>query len=219
MNNWSEERYEREKRTFIGARTARAPLWSQFTLIFMATWGAAWLCSWLLLRVAAPAHDWARALPARYAVAFLFAYGCFFLAVRVWIEIARQQPEHQLGASQFDNTLYPDDSEGCLIITVLIVAGFVAGGLFLAIGGAPMLLEAAFEAAFAGVVVARPLKGDLVIGDWKRRLLANTWKSALGAFLALIALAAFLQSKAPQATTFAQAVSALRNGDGAARPH
>lgn len=219
MNQWNEERYEREKRRFIDARAARAPLWTHFTLLFAVTWGAAWLCSALLLWVFGTAHVWARTLPARYAVAFLFAYACFFLAVRLWIEIAKEEPERQLGASDLDGQFYPGDGEGCLYILAALLIGFLVSGLFMALGGAPMLLEAAFEAAFAGVVVTRPLRGKLVIGDWKGRLLANTWKPALGAFLVLVALAAVLQAKAPQATTFAQAVAALLHHGRAANPH
>lgn len=213
MSAWNEDRYEREKRRFIGARMARAPLRMHFTVLFAVTWGAAWLCSWLLLHVVAPSHAWARMLPARYAIAFLFAYGCFFLAARIWMEIARELPESQSGAAEL-NDLFNygsggGDGDSCLLVIATLIIGFLVGTLFLAIGGAPMLLEAAFEAAFAGVVVTRPLRGKLVIGDWKGRLLANTWKPALGGFVALVGLAAFLHAKAPQAETFAQAVAAL----------
>lgn len=223
MSDWDEARYQQEKHRFIGARLARAPLRTHFTVLFAVTWAAAWLCSGLLLHVLGPSHPWARALPARYAIAFLFAYACFFLAARIWMEIARELPDSQSGAGEladvFDYGSGGGDGDGCLFVIAALITGFLISTLFLAIGGAPMLLEAAFEAAFAGVVVTRPLPGKLVLGDWKGRLLANTWKPALGGFVALVALAAFLHARAPQAATFAQAVSALFNhGKSATRP-
>ncbi len=212
MTRWDQSRYEQERETFIQRRVNLAPLWSQFTLVFAATWGAAWLCSWLLLREVAPAHAWARSLPGRYAVAFLFAYACFFLAVRIWIETARQEPERQGEpmSDVLDTAWYAGDvGEGCLPALAVMLLGFIVGGLFLAVGGAPMLLEAAFEAAFAGVVVSRPLRGTRVLGDWKAHLLASTWKQAAFSLAVLLAVATVLQSHAPQATTFAQAVRAI----------
>ncbi len=218
MTRWNEHDYEQEKRRFIERRANLAPVWTQFTLLFAATWGAAWLCSWCVWRFLAPAHAWAKSLPIRYAVAFLFAYACFFVAVRLWIELAKHEPENRSSQLNFDVFNLPADGDGCVIGLVLLAAGFVAGGLFMAVGGAPMLLEAAFEAAFAGVIVTRPLRGNLVLGDWKRRLLENTWKQALAGFVALIALAAVLHARAPQATTFAEAVRAMAGGHGAAPP-
>jgi hypothetical protein len=214
MDNWNSQRYEQEKRSFIQRRIHQAPLWGQFTLLFGMSWGAAWLCSWFLLRFVADAQPWARSLPMRYAVAFLFAYACFFLAVKAWIGIAKHEPEKQYGQMDWaDGGTWGGDGEGCLIVLVVLLVGFIAGGIFLFAGGAPMLLEAAFEAAFAGVVVRRPLSGDIVLGGWKMHLLKSTWKQALIGIVLLVTLAAWLQQQAPQATTFAdalRAVSAMR---------
>ncbi len=206
MTGWDQRRYEQEKQSFVAKRVNLAPLWSQFTLIFAATWGSAWFCSWFLWHFFSPTHDWARSLPLRYAIAFLFAYACFFLAARVWIEEAKREPGQQLESPDLGNAMYPADGDGCLLVIVLLVIGFIVGGFFVVGGGAPLLLEAAFEAAFAGVVVRRPILGDLVLGGWKLKLLENTWRRALLGFLALLAVAAALQTKAPQATTFAEAV-------------
>lgn len=225
MSPWNEERYEEEKRAFIRARAAGGPLLVQFSVLFAATWGAAWACSALLLHLFGPAHPWARLLPMRYAIVFIFAYACFFLAVRVWIKVARKLPHRSYDRSDSDwDWGYTDldfsSDDGCmyviLILVVVLIAGFLLSGLFLAIGGAPLLLEVAFEAVFAGVVVARPFKGNFVVGDWKGRLLANTWKPALVTFVVLVSLASYLHSKAPQATTFAQAVGTLVNDHGQA---
>lgn len=212
MNIWNRKRYEEEKRRFIQRRIHLAPLWGQFTLVFMMSWGAAWFCSWFLLHYFAEAYPWVKDLPVRYAIAFLFAYACFFLAVRLWIEMVKHEPPEQQ-PEQFSAA--PDvgivDGEGCLIVFIVLAVSFIVGGLFLAVGGAPMLLEAAFEAAFAGVVVRRPLSGDFVLGDWKIRLLKNTWKQALAGILLLVALAAWLQDQAPQASTFATAIRTIAN--------
>ncbi len=210
MTSWDQRRYEEEQQNFIRRRVHIAPLWSHFTLVFAATWGAAWFCSWFLWRFVAPAHAWAGSLPLRYAVAFLFAYACFFLAVRVWIDVARREPADQAEGLDLGDAAYAaSDGEGCLAVVAVLAVSFVVGGLFLAAGGAPMLLEAAFEAAFAGVVVRRPIAGDLVLGDWAAKLFANTWRQALAGFVVLLAVAAALHAKAPQAATFAQAVRAL----------
>lgn len=147
----------------------------------------------------------------RYAISFLFAYGCFFLAVRVWIDFVRKDPHQQGNAVDIaDANLYVD-SEGCLIAIAALILGFIVSGLFFAAGGAPMLLEAAFEAAFAGVVVRR-LAGEFTLGNWKSRLLKNTWKQALISISVLVAVAAWMQWQAPQASTFAQAVRTITQG-------
>lgn len=210
MDSWDRKRYEQEKHSFIQRRIHQAPLWGQFTLVFGAAWGAAWLCSWYLLRFVAETHPWAKSLPIRYAIAFLFAYACFFLAVRIWIEIVKEEPEHQ--SEQLDvgsPNVAVVDGEGCFVVIAVLLVGFIVSGLFLFIGGAPMLLEAAFEAAFAGIVVRRPLSGDFVLGNWKMRLLQSTWKQALIGIVVLVAVAAWLQHQAPQAKTFAGAIGVL----------
>ena len=210
MDNWDRKRYEQEKRSFIQRRIHQAPLWSQFTLIFGAAWGAAWLCSWFLLRFVANSHPWVKSLPLRYAIAFLFAYTSFFLAVRAWIEIAKCEPEHQ--SEQVDwsgGGTWGGDGEGCFIVVTVLLVGFVAGGIFLFVGGAPMLQEAAFEAAFAGIIVRRPLSGDIVLGGWKMHLLKNTWKQALLGIVLLVALAAWVQAQVPQAITLADALRSI----------
>ncbi len=213
MDNWDRKRYEQEKQSFIERRIHLSLLWSQFTLIFGVSWGAAWFCSWFLWRFFADSHSWARSLPIRYSIAFLFSYGCFFLAVRIWIEHVKCEPQHQNGLGDLsDFGAGGGDPEGCLIALAMLAVGFVVGGLFFAAGGAPMLLEAAFEAAFAGVVVRR-LSGDFVLGDWKMRLFKNTWKQALICILVLVAVAAWLQQQAPQISTFSGAVRTMTHSE------
>lgn len=210
MKVWNRNRYEEEKRRFIQRRIHLAPLWGQFTVVFGISWAAAWFCSWFLLRYFGEVQPWARDLPSRYAIAFLFAYACFFLAIRLWIEMVKHEPpEQQTEQLQANPSVGVIDGEGCLIVFVVLAVSFIVGGLILGFGGAPMLLEVAFEAAFAGVVVRRPLSGDLVLGDWKICLLKKTWKQALLGIVLLVGLAAWLQSQAPQARTFAQAIKQI----------
>jgi hypothetical protein len=212
MEIWDRKRYEVEKRRFIQQRINLAPLWSQFTLVFAASWASAWFASWTLLHYFAVTHAWAGSLPVRYAIAFVFAYGCFFLAVRVWIDCVRHEPHQQNESIDLSGGNFGGDAEGCFMLMAVIILGFIAGGLFFAVGGAPMLLEAAFEAAFAGVVVRR-LSGEFKLGDWKKRLFANTWMPALISFIVLIAAAAWLQRQAPQAMTFAEAVRTMTKAE------
>ncbi len=208
--SWDRQKYQREKRNFIERRINQAPLWTHFACMFGGCWGAAWLCSWLVLTFFGASHAWARSLPMRYGTAFLFAYLCFFVAVRVWIDFAKKEPQYQAQSSSGFDIPSGDGGEGCLVVVAVLVVGFIVGGLFFALGGAPLLLEAAFEAAFAGVVVRR-MSGNLVLGDWKMRLLKNTWLPATGALLVLLVVATGLHKAAPQATTFAQAVTAIRS--------
>jgi hypothetical protein len=206
-NHWDRQTYEREKRNFIELRVNQAPLWSQFSCLFGVCWGAAWLCSWGILRFAGNTHIWARSLSTRYALAFVFAYACFFVGVRIWIDFVKRSPQAQSQSSSGLEWLRLGEvgGEGCLFVLAAAVLGFVIAGLFFFFGGAPLLLEAAFEAAFAGVVVRR-LSGNWVLGGWKMRLLQNTWKQALLCLVFLLTVATCLHRAAPQATTFAEAV-------------
>ena len=212
MEIWDRKRYEEEKHRFIQQRINLAPLWGQFTLVFAASWAAAWLSSWAVLHYFAASHAWARSLPVRYAIAFVFAYGCFFIAVRVWIDIVQREPQHQNSSADFTGGDFGGDAEGCFIVIFLFIISFIVAGLFFAVGGAPMLLEAAFEAAFAGVVVRR-LSGEYKLGDWKKRLFENTWMPALISFIVLIAVAVWLQRQAPQANTFSESVRTMTKAE------
>ena len=70
------------------------------------------------------------------------------------------------------------------------------------------LLEVAFEVAFAGTVVRRLGRTEM-IGSWARALLVGTWVHALVALVVLVATAAVLQRAVPDARTFAAAVKAI----------
>ena len=146
-------------------------------------------------------------MPLRYAISFMLSYGVFIGCVRAWADFmrdARGRPAD--GSSVFD--LPSAGAEGCLIGAAGLLLGMAAAGVFAALGGLPLLLEAAFEVVFAGVMVRRISRKHRV-GDWAATLVRNTWIYAAAALVVLVAVAAWLQSQAPAAHTLAQAVRAL----------
>jgi hypothetical protein len=90
-----------------------------------------------------------------------------------------------------------------------MLVAFVVAGLFALTGGLPLLLEAAFEVAFAGIMVRR-LSRIEVLGNWAGRLFHTTWIHAGVTLLVLVAIAAGVQQRAPKAKTFAEAIKSLR---------
>lgn len=205
--SWDRGRYEREKRNFIERRQHFRAIYFHASLIFGATWLAGWACSWALLRFAAMGS-----MPLRYGISFLLSYLVFIGCVRVWADFMRPDPSgserDRYGGAQGADMLALGGGEGCAIFVVWMLLGLVAATAFSLTGGLPLLLEVAFELAFAGVVVRR-LSGKQELGNWISVLLRNTWWQALLALVLLVGLAAWLQGQAPQAKTFAQAVSVV----------
>lgn len=195
--DWDLARYLREKRDFIESRLLFRWVYFDAALIFTATWAAAWFCSFVLLKLGLAN------MPQRYAISFLFSYLAFILCVRVWADFVRTP----CGGGDWNGALdFPSaDGEGCLVVLAALLLGMIAAAIFSMVGGLPLLLEAAFEVAFAGVVVRR-ISRKHRIGQWARTLVRNTWPHALSALLVWVAVAAWLQSQAPGARTFAQAV-------------
>ena len=198
---WDRGRYEREKRNFIETRRNLRPVLLHVSLIFTATWLAGWGFSVLLLMFGMTN------MPARYAISFFLSYLVFIACVRVWADLIRA--EHGGGWDGGGLDAGGVDGEGCLVVLVVLALGLVASGLFAVIGGLPLLLEVAFEVAFAGVIVRR-VSRKLTVGDWLGALIRNTWLHALAALIVLVTVAAVLQAKAPEAKTFAAAVKSLR---------
>jgi hypothetical protein len=197
---WDRERYEREKRNFIAWRQRFRSVYFHTALIFSLTWLAGWLWSWALLKLGMAN------MPLRYAISFFLSYVVFVACVRVWADIVRAERGGQWDINALD---FPSgDGEGCLVALAVLVLGLVAAGLFAMTGGLPLLLEVAFEVAFAGVVVRR-LSYKVTLGNWVGALVKNTWIHALAALLVLLGIAAVLQAKAPAATTFAAAIKTL----------
>jgi FtsH-binding integral membrane protein len=202
--DWDRARYEQEKQKFIESRLALRAIWFHTALIFVVTWLAGWFCSYLLLRTGMAS------MPLRYALSFGFSYLVFMLCVRVWADSLRVARTDSVGGDLLDvaDVASIGDGEGCLIAVVALVAGMAIAALFAASGGLPLLLEAAFEVVFAGVIVRR-ISGRRRVGDWAETLLRNTWRHAAVALIVLVSLAAWLQARAPDTRTFAQAVHVL----------
>jgi FtsH-binding integral membrane protein len=202
--DWDRPRYEQEKQKFIESRLALRAIWFHTALIFVVTWLAGWFCSYLLLRTGMAS------MPLRYALSFGFSYLVFMLCVRVWADSLRVARTDSVGGDLLDvaDVASIGDGEGCLIAVVALVAGMAIAALFAASGGLPLLLEAAFEVVFAGVIVRR-ISGRRRVGDWAETLLRNTWRHAAVALIVLVSLAAWLQARAPDTRTFAQAVHVL----------
>lgn len=146
-------------------------------------------------------------MPARYAISFFLSYLVFIACVRLWADLVRV--ERGGGSDGGGLDAGGVDGEGFLVVLVVLALGLVASALFAMIGGLPLLLEVAFEVAFAGVIVRR-VSRKTTVGDWLGALIRNTWLPALAALIVLVTVAAALQAKAPEAKTFAAAVKAFR---------
>ena len=168
-DDWDRARYEREKRNFIETRQLFRAIYFHTALIFLVTWLAGWFCSYMLLR------SGMASMPLRYALSFGFSYLVFMLCVRVWADSLRVTHSADAGGNLLDVADFAsmDGGEGCAIAIVAFGLGLVAAALFAAAGGLPLLLEAAFEVVFAGVVVRR-ISGKHRVGEWAETLLRNT---------------------------------------------
>ena len=200
--NWDYRDYLRQRRVFLANRGEHHPMVFATTLIFTATWLAGWLISTLLLM------QGMTSMPLRYALAFVTSYAVFFACVRVWCNSVQHNRGNLDGS--FDGGGF--GSEGCLYVLAVMLAALVVVGIFWASGGFMVLLEVAFEVAFAGTVVRR-LGRTEIVGAWAGRLFAGTWLHALIALTLLVGAAAWLQSKAPGATKFSQAVGVIFRSD------
>ena len=199
--DWDAARYQREKRNFIASRALLRPITLHAGVIFALTGLAGWGTSGLLLL------SGLRHMALRYAIAFGVAYLVFALAVRVWADFLRQERKADWTEGGWD---FPagGDGEGCLLVLAALAIGLLAASLVTLLGGVPLLLEVAFEVVFAGVVVRRLGRRE-TIGDWRGRLLRNTWLPALAIALVLVIVAAWLQHRAPEARTLPEAVRSV----------
>lgn len=199
---WSSAEYEREKRNFIERRLRFRSVYWHSCVIFTVTWLSGWLCSALLLKLGLSA------MPLRYALSFSLAYPVFLGAVRVWANFMKSERGEASDASHIGG-LGNLGGEGCFFVLAGMLIAMVVAGIFALTGGLPLLLEAAFEVVFAGVMVRR-FSGIEVVGDWAGTLLRKTWRHALVTLALLLSVAVWLQRHAPEAKTFAEAVKTLR---------
>lgn len=202
--SWTRTEYEREKRNFIENRLRFRSVYLHSVVIFSVTWLSGWLWSAVLLKFGI------FAMPLRYAISFMLAYVVFLCAVRVWADSMKNERETSSWNGSDLNTVPGGDlGEGCFIVFAAMLMAFVVAGLFALMGGLPLLLEAAFEVLFAGMMVRR-LSHMEVVGNWAGKLFRTTWLHAGATLLVLVAIAAWVQKRAPEAKTFAQAVKIMR---------
>ena len=204
MSFWDERKERNERHLFVSRRLDMAPPVTAVALIFTGTWLCAWLVSAALLVAGITS------LPLRYALAFAAAYGCFFGLVRMWCDFAKRDPAQAKSGSGWDGTGLDAGGEGCLWVLAIAALAFVLSGLFWLIGGYALLLEVAFEVAFAGTVV-RGIGKQSMLGNWAQALLARTWWIAFLVMLLLAGFAAAMQHAAPKATTLAQAYHTIKS--------
>ena len=199
-DDWDSARYQREKRQFIESRLKFRSVYTHTALIFTVTWLAGWLCSWALLTFGV------QSMPLRYGISFLLSYLVFIACVRHWANYMRAER----GSANADGGLdfAGADSEGCLVVFAALIVGLLVAALFAMSGGLALLLEVAFEVAFAGIIVRR-LSRKQKLGAWLGRLVRNTWLHALATLVVLVVVAAVLQGKAPQANTFSEVLKVL----------
>lgn len=199
-DQWNRTELERQKRNFIETRLRFRTVSLYAALIFGITWAAGWAASTVMLDIGLTN------MPLRYAVSFALSYPIFFLCVRVWADFMRRERagNWDLGPS-ID---IPLDGDGCLVVVVALMLGFVLVTLFAWLGGPTLFLEVAFEVVFSGTLVQRLGRTDMV-GNWARALWLKTLPHALFVLIVLTGIAYWLQTKAPNATTFAQAVKVV----------
>jgi hypothetical protein len=196
--SWDYREYLRQRQHFLANRGEYHPMALATTLIFSATWLAGWLFSSLLL--------WRgmTSMPLRYGLAFVASYAVFFLCVRIWCNSVHHDRGGDVGS--LDSPGF--DGEGCLVVLAIVLAALLVVGLFWASGGFVALLEVAFGVVFAGTVVKRLGRAEIV-GNWAGRLLAGTWLRAVVALIVLVGVAAGLQHQAPGSVKFSEALRAL----------
>lgn len=191
MKIWKDVDLEHERRGFIDARKNHVSMWGAsfaFASIFIVTW----LSSWLLLKMGL------QSMPLRYAINILVGYGAFFGVIRVWADYQKRHPVVRHKNSDWGSLDLPGaDAEGCLIFMGLIAVGFVIVGLFMWIGTG-LLLEVAFEVAFAGALVRR--MGQIEeVGNWHVVLFQKTCWWVVLLILVVGAGAFYCQNKYPGA--------------------
>jgi len=206
---WPPHREESERRRFVAQGLRRQSPGVAVTGIFLAMWLGGWGCSSLLL------VQGMVSIPARYALSTLLSYGIFIGLVGVWCHSAAKPPppvRQGSSPSALGGLDLPTDAavaEGCLIVVAVVAIAALLSWVFWWVGGYAMLLEVAFEVAFAGTMVSRLGKPE-PLGNWAGALVRRTWLPALVVSLLLVTTGAKLQHDHPEARTLSQAIKAHR---------
>jgi hypothetical protein len=191
MKLWKDVDFERERRGFIKARKNHVSMWG-VSLAFAVVFAVTWLSSWLLLNAGM------QSMPLRYAINILIGYGAFFCVIRVWADYQKKHPSERHENSDLGSfDLLGADGEGCLFVIALIAIGFLIAGLFMWVGTS-LLLEVAFEVAFAGALVRR--MGHIQeVGNWHIVLFQKTYVWLVLLVAVVCSGAYFCQNKYPGA--------------------
>lgn len=201
MTQWTERQERNERHAFVSQRLDHSPPVFAVMLMCIGMWLIGWLTSAALL--ARGMH----LLPMRYAIAFIAAYCCLFCFVRIWGEYARRQPDSK--TEKLQKSINPVLGEGLVWLFPFFIIPLLVSAAVWLVGGYALLLEVAFEIAFAGTVV-RGVSKQTLVGHWALSLLRRTWLLALLVMALLCAFAAMMQHAAPETDTIAQAYMAIR---------
>jgi hypothetical protein len=201
MTDWDERKERNERHAFVSQRLDLAPPVFAVALMFTGMWLIGWLVSAALL--ARGLHS----LPLRYAIACFVAYAGLFCFVRLWSQYAKRQPSLKIAAR--NNLIGAGLGELCAWLLPFIIIPLLFSGFVWLVGGYALLLEVAFEIAFAGTVV-QGLSKRALLGNWASALLRRTWFMALLMMALLCGFAAMMQHAAPETDTIAQAYEAIK---------
>jgi hypothetical protein len=163
---------------------------------------AAWYCSYLMLT------KWhITSMPIRYLISGFVAYLPFILLIRIWAIWIQGESQYYSLNREFTEEMALETFPHSLVESAVIYAMTLAIVLVMALfGGVAVLLEVAFEVAFAGVIVEHAARIK-VVGSWFSLLLQKTmWRAALMTTLWAL-LGAYLQYKVPSAATLSQALN------------
>lgn len=201
MSIWDERKERNERHAFVSQRLELAPPIFAVTLMCIGIWLIGWLVSAALL------VRGLYSLPLRYAIACVVAYACLFCFVRIWSEYAIRKPI--LKIAERNNLIGAGLGEVFAWLLPFIIIPLLISGMVWLIGGYALLLEIAFEVAFAGTMV-RGLSQQTLLGNWALSLLRRTWFVALLMMAVLCGFAAMMQHAAPETNTIAQAYEAIK---------
>jgi hypothetical protein len=199
---WTRDKYRSIKASFID-RYADLSYFS-LALVLGLVAGAAWACSHFML------SKWQMtSMPVRYLVSGSVAYLVFVVLIRIWADWIQEESQYySVRRNVTEGAAWeavPEAMGSWIVVSGLMLVLVLVMALF---GGVAVLLEVAFEVAFAGVIVEHAARIN-VVGSWFRLLLRKTmWRAVLMTVLWAL-LGAYLQYKVPSAVTLSQALNRL----------
>lgn len=191
--------FDPNRNQFVREREHRTSLIG-LSLVFTATLLSMWLISAVLLKLGL--HN----MPVRYVLSCALAYLGFFGWMRIWASYQLRHPAERESWHGDVPADLPFADEGCFIVLAIGFVGLLASWMVWLFGGIPLLLEVAFEVAFAASMVRRVRHRTYDAPGWWRVLWRHTWLAALIVTLLSAGAGYFLQSKAPGNITMSGAL-------------